>query len=108
MVPLKEWGIYMIQQLGVGGVLGALAGYAVKKVAKVVAVLLGLLFVIVQLLAFHKMITINWGNIAHALQPHMTASGAGHAATSLWKVLLYNVPFGAAFGFGFYFGLKKG
>ncbi|MFQ6098115.1 MAG: FUN14 domain-containing protein, partial [Armatimonadota bacterium] len=70
--------------------------------------LLGCLFIILQLLAFHHFIEINWGNIAEVVQPHLSAAGAGDAAERLWPILVYNVPFGGAFVFGFVIGFRKG
>jgi len=38
--------------LGFGGITGAIVGYTAKKVTKVVAILLGLVFILIQVLVY--------------------------------------------------------
>ena len=97
----------LIQQLGLGGITGAVAGYAFKKVTKLVAIGLGLLFIILQLLAYKHFISINWGEVGHTAAPHV-AEGGRSAIATIWRVLTHNLPFGASFAGGFYLGFKKG
>jgi uncharacterized membrane protein (Fun14 family) len=97
----------LIEQLGFGGLTGAVAGYAAKKVTKWVAIALGLIFILLQLLAYKGFIAINWGEIGSAAQPHLVEGGRS-TLSAIWRVLTHNLPFGAAFAGGFWLGFKKG
>jgi len=46
--------------LGFGGVAGAIVGYTAKKLTKLVALGLGLLFIAVQLLVHYGLIEVHW------------------------------------------------
>lgn len=97
-----------MQQLGFGGLAGLCVGYFVKKAARMMALLLGCLFVLLQVLAYYQIVAINWGGVSTAFD---TAAGTGvfsNAMASLTRVLLHNLPFGAAFMGGFALGAKKG
>ena len=97
-----------IEQLGFGALAGACAGYAAKKAARVAAILIGIMFILLQFLAYKHFVAINWGAVEHAARG-VTESGAPHSAWSgFWRVLTHNLPFGAAFAAGFWVGFKKG
>jgi uncharacterized membrane protein (Fun14 family) len=95
-------------ELGFGGVSGAVVGYASKKVTKLFALALGLLFIAIQGLVYLHVITVDW----HAVQTgaeHVWADPQGVTlATRAWKILSANLPFGAAFAAGFGIGFKLG
>lgn len=95
-------------ELGFGGAAGAIVGYASKKVTKLVALLLGLVFIAVQGLVYMHVVTVDW----HAVQTgaeHLWKDPQGVTlATRAWKVLSANLPFGAAFAAGFGIGFKLG
>ncbi len=94
--------------LGFGGVAGAIVGYTAKKVTKLVALLLGAVFIVIQLLAYQGFLTVNW----HAVQT--TAEGVWvdpqgvTLADRIWAMLSANLPFGGAFIAGFALGFKMG
>ena len=102
-----EWLKPLIEQLGFGGLTGAIAGYAAKKIAKLAALVLGLLFILLQYLAYKGWVDIQWGEVGKAAAPHL-AHGGKSAGMSVWKVLTHNIPFGGAFAAGFWLGFKKG
>lgn len=97
----------LIQQLGFGGLTGAVAGYAAKKLTKLAAILLGVLFIVLQLLAYKNFVTINWGAMSSAASPHL-AEGGRTVLGGIWRILTHNLPFGAAFATGFLLGFKRG
>ena len=97
----------LVQQLGLGGIAGAIVGFAFKKVAKIIAVLLGVVFILLQYLAYKNAIVINWGEVTGAAAPHL-ADGGKDVAAGVWQVLTHNIPFGAAFTAGFLLGFRKG
>jgi uncharacterized membrane protein (Fun14 family) len=104
---MEAWIVPLVQQLGFGGITGALVGFAFKKVTKIVAVLLGVVFILLQYLAYKHFVAINWGEIGSAAAPHL-ADGGKSVAGGVWKVLTHSLPFGGAFTAGFLLGFKKG
>lgn len=95
----------MISELGIGGVGGFIVGYALKKVARIVAIFLGLGFVALQYLAYRGFIIINYEAMRDWVL-NLTGQTAG--IQSLAADLIVHIPFGASFGLGFALGLKKG
>lgn len=97
-----------VEQLGFGAVAGFAAGFALKKVGKFVALALGLLFVIVQVLAYYGFVSINWGVVQTRVDPMLTPGALSGAWKTVLAVLTYNVAFAAAFVPSFVWGLKRG
>lgn len=98
----------VLEQLGFGVVAGFVAGYALKKLGKLVSVALGLLFVALQLLAWSGYVTIEWGRMQQDVEPMLQASSLNEAWRSLLTIMTYNLPFAAAFVPGFLMGLRRG
>ena len=94
--------------LGFGGVAGVVVGYAAKKMTKLVALALGVTFILVQALSYAGLITVNWGAVqdtAHGVW----ADGQGvTVADRAWAILTANLPFGGAFVAGFALGFRLG
>lgn len=99
---LSETGV----QVGFGFLTGFVAGYAGKKVIKVVAVLLGLLFFILQILAAKNFITINWTYVQQTSEILYTE--VQRSRDTWWQILTAQLPFAATFGVGFLVGFRKG
>lgn len=97
-----------VEQLGFGAVAGFAAGFALKKVGKLVAIAVGLLFVIVQVLAYYGYVSINWGAVQSSVDPMLTPTALGAAWKTVLSVLTYNIAFAAAFVPSFVWGLKRG
>jgi len=95
----------IIGTLGVGGLAGFAAGYALKKAVKFALFVFGALFILLQILAYHfpGMVHVDWGGLAH-----QGAQGAHSAGSYLWRVLTFNLPLGAGFVGGLALGLRKG
>ena len=96
------------EQLGFGLVAGFAVGYALKKVGKVVAVLVGLLFVAVQLLASQGFLTVHWGEVQARVDPWFETETLDGAWRSLVGVLTHNLTFAGAFVPGLVVGLRRG
>ncbi len=91
------------QQLGFGFVTGALLGWAAKKIAKLLLVLLAIFVFLLQLLAYKGFITIHWAQITPSLDlSHLTVP------QQFLHIATYNLPFGGAFIAGFVLGFKHG
>lgn len=91
-------------QLGTGGIGGFLVGYSIKKVAKIVAVMLGLLFVGLQYLAYVGILQINYDKLIESAQGLTGRVGE----FTLPSFLISNIPFAGSFAAGFAIGFAKG
>jgi len=97
-----------VQQLTFGAVAGFVAGYALKKVGKVMAILLGLLFVALQLLAWSGFVTVDWGVVQRQVDPLLEGDSLERSWRGLLAMLTYNLPFAAAFVPALVFGVRRG
>lgn len=97
-----------LQQISFGALAGFATGYALKKVGKVLAIVIGLLFVALQLLAFYGIIDINWGVVQGHVDPLLEPESLGSMWQRLLELLTYNITFAAAFVPGLLFGLRRG
>lgn len=95
----------IVSEIGIGGVGGFVVGYAVKKVAKIVVIALGLGFVALQYLAYKRFITIDYALMRDWMLKMM---GQTTELQPLVTDIIVHIPFGASFAAGFYIGLKKG
>lgn len=95
-------------ELGFGGAAGAVVGYASKKVTKVVALALGLVFITIQALVYLHLVTVDWHAVQAGAEHVWTDPHGVTLATRAWRVLSANLPFGAAFAAGFGIGFKMG
>jgi len=95
---------YMVGTLGFGGIAGWSVGYTLKKVAKVVALIIGVVFIGIQVLAANHFIAIDWQKI-QATVPDKSLQDAASAGMGM---LTYNLPFAGAFLLGFAAGFRSG
>ena len=107
LASLETFAPYL-QQLSFGAIAGFVAGYALKKVGKVLAIALGLLFVILQILAYYGFVTINWLEVQNRVNPVLEGESANKLWQSLVNILTYNITFAAAFIPGLILGLRRG
>ena len=91
----------LLFQLGSGAVAGFVVGYALKKIAKVLLVLLGLAFVALQYLQYTGFIEIRYDKILQSVQTLTEGF-------TLPAFLTANIPLTGSFIMGFGLGLKKG
>lgn len=97
-----------LQQLTFGAVAGFIVGYALKKVGKIIAIFLGVLFVTIQILAYYGFVTVNWLEVQGRFDPLLEPRSLNQAWKSLVGLLTYNVTFAAAFVPALIIGLKRG
>ena len=95
---------FNIMTLGTGGFAGWAVGYTLKKFAKLAALIVGISFMSLQLLAFNHFITIDWERIKAAV-PDESIENSGMA---LMSAVTYNLPFAGTFLVGFWMGFRKG
>jgi uncharacterized membrane protein (Fun14 family) len=94
--------------LGFGGVAGAVVGYTAKKVTKLVALALGLVFIVIQTLVYLDVISVNWTAVQNGAEHVWSDAHGVTLADRAWTILSANLPFGAAFAAGFALGFKVG
>ncbi len=97
-----------VEQIAFGAVAGFVAGYALKKVGKFVALALGLIFIVVQLLAWSGFVSVNWGLVQERVDPLLQADSLERFWRGLLSLLTFNIPFAAAFVPAFILGVKRG
>ncbi|MDD3148364.1 MAG: FUN14 domain-containing protein [Candidatus Riflebacteria bacterium] len=95
---------FMLATLGGGGIAGWAVGYTLKKFAKLLALVVGVAFISLQVLAFNSFITIDWERIKSAV-PGETIE---KSASGVMSVITYNLPFAGSFLVGFWLGFRKG
>ncbi len=99
------WTIVLFQ-LGGGGVLGFAAGYAVKKLLKLIMIVVGVFVLGLLALEYKGWIKVNYDALAQSIENAIT--GGTSTAVSLKSRILANVPFASAFILGFTLGFKIG
>ena len=97
-----------IAQFALGGILGFCAGFAVKKVSKIVAIIVGLGFILVQIMAYFKVIEIDWAPIAQWWDVVRSTETIENAGTTVRTILVANVPALMGAVPGFILGLRRG
>ena len=93
----------LVYQVGIGGVGGFIAGYAFKKLLKIVAVIVGLFIIALIYLGFQGIITIHFGELEKTIA---NALGLAGQATSFIATIIALLPAAGSFGVGFLLGLK--
>jgi uncharacterized membrane protein (Fun14 family) len=111
--------------LGGGFFVGILIGYALKKVIKLVAVIVGLFLGILAYLQYHQIANINWNNLQHisegaittlanlTMQIPIISSGTvsdNHAAATASPLAMtsFGIPLTGSMSAGFTIGFMKG
>ncbi|MDQ2072485.1 FUN14 domain-containing protein [Haloarcula sp. NS06] len=103
-----------LQQMGLefggGGLIGGIIGFAAKKIAKLIAVIVGIELALFKFLETRGILQVNWDAIGGAAQ---NATGTAGNATATqppsWITsLLSALPVSAGFTAGFLVGFKKG
>ncbi len=95
-------------QMTFGGLAGYAVGYTLKKVGRLLALVLGLLFVALQLLAQGGYVQVDWTRIQKDVEPLLQQPGLQSLWERLLSTLTYNLPFGASFVGGLLLGLRAG
>ncbi|WP_440989533.1 FUN14 domain-containing protein [Haloarchaeobius baliensis] len=93
-------------ELGTGAVIGGIIGFAAKKVAKVIAVLVGIELALFKFLESKGYITVKWDELSGGILG--AAEGAGEVNTGWVEPILSTLSVGAGFTGGFLLGFRKG
>jgi uncharacterized membrane protein (Fun14 family) len=95
-------------ELGFGGIAGAIVGYAAKKLTKLAALAIGLIFIVIQGLVYLKFVSVDWNAVQHSAEHVWTDAQGVTLADRAWNILSANLPFGGGFVAGFALGFKMG
>ena len=95
----------LVTQLGVGGIIGLCIGYAIKKVAKITAAVIGIFSLGLIYLETQGMISVDWLGVE--TWGNTALSGLGQAEGAL-GAFLANLPFAGGALAGLAIGLKMG
>jgi uncharacterized membrane protein (Fun14 family) len=95
----------VVYELGLGAVGGFVVGFALKKIAKIFLIVIGIFIAALLYLGASDIISINFGALWEAIGSLL--GGAGQAAG--WLVgLIAIIPFVGSFAVGFFLGFKLG
>ncbi|WP_232819684.1 MULTISPECIES: FUN14 domain-containing protein [Haloprofundus] len=100
-----------VQQLameaGTGTVIGAIIGFAAKKVAKIIAVLVGLELALFKFLESRGILSVDWDKLSAGFLK--TGEAATTGTPPDWMMtILSTLSISAGFTGGFLVGFKKG
>src|SRR5438093_8332973 len=104
--------------IGGGFVAGALAGYAIKQVIRIAAIIVGLFIAALAYLEYQKIINVDWGRVQSVSQSGVTwvadtltqisnNIGAPHIATSGFEISNI-IPLTSSVSAGFMLGMLRG
>jgi uncharacterized membrane protein (Fun14 family) len=101
-LDFKQLGV----EAGSGAVIGGLIGFAAKKVAKIIAVIVGIELALFKFLESRGILTVDWERLSAGI------IGAGQDAASgappSWvQTILSTLSISAGFSAGFFLGWKK-
>jgi uncharacterized membrane protein (Fun14 family) len=96
--------------IGSGGVIGFLAGFAIKKVMKILAVVVGVFFAALIYLQSQTIININWDKLQSVSQSIVTTIASSLTDTGQVSAIAGNlgIPLTGGLAAGFAIGLAKG
>ncbi|WP_226010160.1 FUN14 domain-containing protein [Halomicrobium salinisoli] len=96
-------------EIGGGAAVGGIIGFAAKKVAKLIAVIVGLQLALFKFLETRGILQVNWDALTGAAgNATQTAGGAANTPPSWITSLLSALPVSAGFTGGFLVGFRKG
>ena len=99
------------QQLGLefgsGAIIGGIIGFAAKKIAKLVAVLVGIELALFKFLESRGILTVNWERLTAGAVRASQDAAAGQPPTWLMTILS-TLSISTGFTGGFLLGFKQG
>lgn len=94
-------------EFGGGAGIGAIIGFAAKKIAKLIAVIIGLELALFKFLESRGILQVDWNRLTGGMA-EATEMGAGGAPPSWVNTILSTLSVGAGFTGGFLLGFRKG
>lgn len=94
-------------EFGSGAVIGGLVGFAAKKIAKVIAVLIGIELALFKFLESRQIIDVDWNKLTAGLV-NVAEDATAQTPPSWVSTILSTLSISAGFTGGFYVGFRKG
>lgn len=94
-------------EFGSGAVIGAIIGFAFKKIAKVIAVLVGLELALFKFLESREILSVDWEALSGGLV-EVTETATSSTPPSWINTILSTLSISAGFTGGFLVGFRKG
>jgi len=94
-------------EFGTGGVIGGIIGFAAKKIAKVIAVLVGLQLALFKFLESRGILAVDWEDLTNGFV-NASQEATASAPPSWVQTILSTLSIGAGFTGGFLLGFRKG
>jgi len=95
----------LVYQFGIGGIGGFVAGFAAKKISKLIIIIVGLFVIGLLYLGTSGIINISYDKLWNAMADGLGLAGRG----AEWLVGLISIlPFMGSFVIGFLIGFKLG
>ncbi len=102
-INLQQLGL----ELGSGALVGGIIGFAAKKVAKVIAIIIGLELALFKFLESRQILTVDWERLTAGMLS--TGEAAASGTPPDWAMtILSTLSVSAGFTGGFLVGFKKG
>jgi uncharacterized membrane protein (Fun14 family) len=92
-------------QIGGSALMGAVIGFAAKKIAKILAIIVGAELVLFKFLESQGFLQVNWGQLGGFFEG--LASDAPGQAQSLVETFVATAGVGVGFAGGFFLGFKR-
>jgi len=92
-------------EFGTGAGIGAIIGFAAKKIAKLIAVLVGLELALFKFLESRGILTVDWDRLSGGM---MQAAEVGSTPPSWMNTILSTLSVSAGFTGGFLVGFRRG
>lgn len=105
---VSETLIPLASQVGFGALVGFVVGFTLKKAGKLAALLLGSIFILLQVLAYYGIVTIDWGPISQWWSQFVAPQALQGRWEALRTILFANIPACGGAIPGFVIGLKMG
>jgi uncharacterized membrane protein (Fun14 family) len=103
-VSLQQLGF----ELGSGAVVGGIVGFAAKKLAKIIAVIIGLELALFKFLESRGILTVDWERLTGGFV-QMAQSAAQSGTPPSWlATILSTLSISAGFTGGFFLGFRRG
>jgi uncharacterized membrane protein (Fun14 family) len=103
-VSLQQLGL----EFGSGAAIGGIVGFAAKKVAKIIAVLVGLELALFKFLESREIITVDWERLSAGLIGAAQDAATSGTPPSWIQTILSTLSISAGFTGGFLLGFRKG
>ncbi|WP_291428681.1 FUN14 domain-containing protein [Deinococcus sp.] len=103
--PLGDALFALLPDLSVGALLGFATGAAIRFVGRVALIVMGVLFITLQLLAYFGVISVDWLRVQAITEPWLR-QGTEQGGAWVTRLLTANLPFAGAFTAGLLLGLR--